>query len=439
MAFGFVASSIPAQAGAESLGCAVDAAVGFSLVGATVASEYLAYSLAVDKPTGVQEGDIMFAWVLRRKPTTETPPSGWDLIRYESVSAIEVHLYYKVAGNSEPSSYTWSWSDDYQTLVQIAAYRGGFDQSDPIDAHAYTEYIVNDVNCVAAGISVSAPNSPLLMFAVVPAITATTFTAPSGFTEDHDSGSTAPDIWAAIFHKISDSGATGDQTAVLSQSLASKIGILVSLNPLSGSTPATATCLPAEAGAESTVCTVDSGATPVTVDVLPAQAGADSGQATAGAGCTVSALPAPAGAEGTILDVLIVKIIDSLVADAGGQGLVVGVTTGCTVEASAAQSGAEGLTGQATTGLVVEVFAADAGADALGLQVQAGVLIATQATDAAAEGLVATVTVGGSLIITTLSADAGAQGLVVQVGMRSGLRRTYPAMVRAYPPLCRAA
>jgi hypothetical protein len=85
------------------------------------------------------------------------------------------------------------------------------------------------------------------------------------------------------------------------------------------------------------------------------------------------------------------------------------------------------------------VFAADAGADALGLQVQAGVLIATQATDAAAEGLVATVTVGGSLIITTLSADAGAQGLVVQVGMRSGLRRTYPAMVRAYPPLCRAA
>lgn len=69
-------------------------------------------SITIDKPSGVVSGDLMIAQVTRSNTNTITGvPSGWTLLRVDG-SGAEPHqyLYYKIAGASEPSSYTWTYS-----------------------------------------------------------------------------------------------------------------------------------------------------------------------------------------------------------------------------------------------------------------------------------------------------------------------------------------
>jgi hypothetical protein len=61
-------------------------------------------------------GDVLLASVHARLAgdVSITPPNGWNLIRRDSsttdYSSLTQALYYKVAGPSEPASYSWSWS-----------------------------------------------------------------------------------------------------------------------------------------------------------------------------------------------------------------------------------------------------------------------------------------------------------------------------------------
>lgn len=96
-------------------------------------------SIACNKPTNTAENDIMIA-VVGYFQDSVTPPSGWTFLKKVNIdSTTYVSYYYKVAGASEPSSYTWGFSSSSKARVQISTYRGGFDTSDPI-------YIANGGN-----------------------------------------------------------------------------------------------------------------------------------------------------------------------------------------------------------------------------------------------------------------------------------------------------
>lgn len=89
-------------------------------------------SIACNKPTNTAENDIMIA-VVGHLESSVTPPSGWTFLKKVNIySTFYVSYYYKVAGASEPSSYTWGFSSSSSARVQISTYRGGFDTSDPI-------------------------------------------------------------------------------------------------------------------------------------------------------------------------------------------------------------------------------------------------------------------------------------------------------------------
>jgi hypothetical protein len=80
-------------------------------------------------PPGIQSGDVLLAQVVVYDGLgTNLPaePLGWTSIRHDSVanqSKITSWLYYKIAGASEPASYTWSLASQYAAGV-MGAWRG---------------------------------------------------------------------------------------------------------------------------------------------------------------------------------------------------------------------------------------------------------------------------------------------------------------------------
>jgi hypothetical protein len=201
-----------------------------------------ANTAAASKPTGTAEDDIMFALVLRADDAHTEPstvPTNWTEIadHYQASGDAHHELYWKLAGASEPSSYTWEWSTTKYTAIAIVTYRGGFDTADPIDVVSNTEYTTNNTTCRAASMSVGATNSPMVSFFTInsgPARTFTTPTNPSGWSSDAD------DKWAwnaEFSYEIcsmtwSGSGSTSDMDSTMDVSDdVRKHAFAVALNP----------------------------------------------------------------------------------------------------------------------------------------------------------------------------------------------------------------
>lgn len=82
-------------------------------------------NLVIDRPSGVQAGDLLIAAVDVRAAPSIQPPSGWDLIRVDANGTImRLATYFRVAGSSEPGSYTWRFSKAEAAAGAIVALRG---------------------------------------------------------------------------------------------------------------------------------------------------------------------------------------------------------------------------------------------------------------------------------------------------------------------------
>jgi hypothetical protein len=182
----------------------------------TVYNSASSNSAVVSKPTGVVEGDIMFAHILHFNASDRltTIPTGWIQIGRHKNGSYNQALYYKVAGASEGASYTFGFTSNSKVAVTISAYRGCFNTSDPIDASSNTEYILNNTTYRAASMTLSSAYTTVLMFPSVYSTATQTFSNPTtqsgGWTEDYDHGNTNPDFWRAGYRKmINTAGATG--------------------------------------------------------------------------------------------------------------------------------------------------------------------------------------------------------------------------------------
>lgn len=83
-------------------------------------------TLTVSRPSGVLAKDVMLAFVINynKRPTA---PGGWNFIRQGQDSTTNFSVWYKVAGTSEPNSYTWDAGTAYGDITwgcAIVAYRG---------------------------------------------------------------------------------------------------------------------------------------------------------------------------------------------------------------------------------------------------------------------------------------------------------------------------
>jgi hypothetical protein len=101
-------------------------------------------AVTVNKPTGTANGDLMIAMIFNGGTSvigTITAPWGWiqctDSPQAQAAASVSGLMYYKIAGYSEPSSYTWNYgiASTYCT-VAICTYRG-VDINAPFDSHSY--------------------------------------------------------------------------------------------------------------------------------------------------------------------------------------------------------------------------------------------------------------------------------------------------------------
>lgn len=108
----------------------------------STACNYDHYSLTIERPAGLKEGDVMLAQVTYEKGTDAwpiTPPVDWTLITATNSFSgggykdIGQALYWKVAGSSEPPSYTWRFAQEVEALGGVIRY-DDVDSEDPIVA-----------------------------------------------------------------------------------------------------------------------------------------------------------------------------------------------------------------------------------------------------------------------------------------------------------------
>lgn len=220
-----------------SVACSVASA----LVGApTLYDNSSSISAVISKPTGVSQGDIMFAYIMHFNGTDRlsTIPAGWSSIggRHKNGNYNQA-LYYKVAGASEPSTYTFGLTSSSKLAVTISAYRGCFDTSNPIDVYSNVEYVTNNTTYRAGTMILPSAGSTVLMFPSIYNTAVKTFANPltqdGGWTEDYDHGSNNSDFSRAGYRKfIPASGATGVIDSIGTSGNTIKHAFGVGLKPL---------------------------------------------------------------------------------------------------------------------------------------------------------------------------------------------------------------
>ncbi len=94
-------------------------------------------ALTIPKPAGTIQNDVMIASIAVRPNTvTVTPPAGWTLVRRmdnANANANSLAVYRKVAGASEPASYTWTIGAGHNGATGGIQTFVGVDPSTPID------------------------------------------------------------------------------------------------------------------------------------------------------------------------------------------------------------------------------------------------------------------------------------------------------------------
>jgi len=194
-------------------------------------------SITINKPAGTVQGDLLAAVISHQSGNNRsmTAPAGWTAIPGTDVwegSNTHVHGWYRVAGASEPASYTFTLTggDGRDTAGGIIAISGA-NQTTPINASAGQSNGGNASTSVPApSITTTVPNA-LLIYAGTGA-SAATYIPPGNMAEQFDratSGTYRVSIETAT-QALANSGATGTRTALASTSVRS-IGLMFAVRP----------------------------------------------------------------------------------------------------------------------------------------------------------------------------------------------------------------
>lgn len=194
-----------------------------SFIAATVANEASSTSIAVAKPSGTAEDDMIITLISTTNNNVSTL-AGWTKILDldDAGGNFDAELFYKVAGGSEPSSYTWAISasatHDYSCAASITL-RG---------THLTPTLVVGSLatgdSTAPQATSVTAPRRTdfLVQAQAAGETTGSTYTSSpaSGMTERADRTrfvTSTVDCHAMLAtEQLSAAGATGTRTTTLS-------------------------------------------------------------------------------------------------------------------------------------------------------------------------------------------------------------------------------
>ena len=219
--------------GAES--AALESSVARTILfrSASTAAQKAGTSIAIARPSGLKPNDVMLAAITTNTTTgTVTAPSGWSLVRSDSVSTtngtVRQLIYSKVAGASEPASYTWSFSATATATGALAAY-AGVSTVTPVGPSSGAVQGTTAKTITAPSVGATASGDLVVGFFGL--AMNSSFTPPNGMIEQREKSVVNGKIKLAI--EVADdildaAGPTGARTATASKG-ASSIGQLVIL------------------------------------------------------------------------------------------------------------------------------------------------------------------------------------------------------------------
>jgi hypothetical protein len=192
-------------------------------------------SLVINKPSGVVQGDVMIVNIAQQSNNTTNPTLlGWTLVDGRSLAGTTLRyaaVLYKVAGASEPSSYTFTLGAGVNSAVgSIAAFSGvdatggflvGGGAGGPFDVNPGTISVQGSQTGVSAtAITTATANAAVIMFGQAAGSTPTwsgwNTTSPGTLTEIVDAQQAAGSSIGIAWATKATAGSTGTGTATLS-------------------------------------------------------------------------------------------------------------------------------------------------------------------------------------------------------------------------------
>jgi hypothetical protein len=187
-------------------------------------------TVTVNRPTATAAGDLLVAAIAVRQTPTITPPSGWTLVRTDTITlTMRQAVYVRIATTAEPSSYRWTFTSRQSAVAVVVAYRGAAATS-PVSASSGRANLPLPL-MIANGVTTSVPGS--LLVGVFGGTTDASVAPPLGMlevAEERQSGGQS-----RLVLEVSDSiapaaGATGPRIA-LANAFRLNIGQLVAVRP----------------------------------------------------------------------------------------------------------------------------------------------------------------------------------------------------------------
>jgi hypothetical protein len=190
-------------------------------------------STTFPKPAGVVANDVMVATLSIQGRPGITTPAGWTLIADTRTGKTEQASWYRVAGNSEPTTYTFGpASGTWFQAGGITAY-SGIDTTNPIDVSGAT--VGSGSNAVSPNLTTNNANDALINPVHFFVSSKTPATTPdSSLTERYDIGSTDFLTSESADAIQATAGPTGTKTAVHANSNTGWASQLIALKPAPG-------------------------------------------------------------------------------------------------------------------------------------------------------------------------------------------------------------
>jgi hypothetical protein len=197
-------------------------------------------TVTVTAPDGIQDGDILVAFIVGWKSGTKPADLSWpagftEWYERDVLHTFKLGLAWKRA-SSESGNYVMGTTDGSETIGAVSVYRGRITTGDPMDVGSNTPYTYPDTYCRAAGVTIATAGSDLVYFGG--GYLSGTLASPSGMTQRGSVDSPNNLEVADLLNQAA--GATGDKDGVWSSVVqVSKHAFLVALKPATTSVTAT--------------------------------------------------------------------------------------------------------------------------------------------------------------------------------------------------------
>jgi PKD repeat protein len=148
-------------------------------------------TVVIATPAGTAAGDVLVACIVPNatKIASTGVPAGWvEIAAVIQGTSTRAYGYYKVAGSSEPVSYTWTLNASVKNAGGIARY-SGVDTATPLDATPRSASGTTATMGTVPAVTTSSANAMLVgCMGIDSSSTGVAITSPTGMTEAWDIG-----------------------------------------------------------------------------------------------------------------------------------------------------------------------------------------------------------------------------------------------------------